>query len=177
MAIQETKCAENFYLPLGPQGPRGVQGGAGPQGIGGIVTQGPQGPAGGNKIDINLQSGSSPYIEVKSPNQWITLAHFIFPGTTSFVPNTWRIAIGYYVRTLNNRIFARLGYIDVDGNKVIVADVDEVVQPTDQGFKYLVLNASSFNGLPADASNFFVEGKVQLVDGNFRTRYFATELR
>lgn len=177
MATEETKCSDNFYLPIGPQGPRGEQGLTGAQGPGGAVTQGPAGPAGGNKIDINFQIGSTPYMEATVGGEWERLAHFIFPGTSEFTPSSWRVAVGYYLTRGSNDIKLQLGYLQNDGTKVIVASIDEVVSPSTQGFVYKIFNASSFNGLPSAASNFFVEGKVTKVGKEFRTRYFATELR
>lgn len=178
MAQEETFCADNFIIPSGPRGPRGEQGKVGPTGPGGGVTRGPQGPPGGSKIDINFQTGSEPFSEIRTANNYQTLAHFIFPGTAVFTPKTWRVAIGTLVTTGANKLTIRLAYLKPDGTKVIVAQVDKKVVASTQGFTYEIVEVSSFTDLPSTASNFLVEVLVNNYDPiKYRTRLYATELR
>lgn len=178
MATEETKCSDNYFLPKGSDGARGPIGITGSTGLSGKSTVGPAGPAGGNKIDINFQVGNKPYIQATSAGEFKTLAHFIFPGTQEFTPQSWKVAIGYTALRALNKVILRLGYLTADGEKVIVSTIEKnLTEPSLRGLKYLILTSSALSGLPLDASNFFVEASVSYMDMESVTRFYATELR
>lgn len=177
MAHEELKCTDNYSLPKGDRGPRGLTGPQGEQGVPGPGVIGPQGPAGGNKIDINLQSMTNPYIELTDTNQ-MDLGYFIFPGTTVFTPKTWRVAFSMVSKNNPNSVRVELGFINPDGSKQIVAAFTETRQEA-LPF-YIVKEVSSFSNLPADPITFYISASVSLPSvptGNVATRLYATEIR
>ena len=177
MANKELKCTDNYSLPKGDRGPRGLTGPQGDQGVPGPGIAGPQGKQGGNKIDINLQSNQNPYIQLTDINQ-VDLAYFIFPGTTTFTPKTWRVAFSMVSKTNPNHLRVELGFINPDGSKQLVAGFTEIRQDV-QPF-YVVKEVSSFSFLPADPITFYISASVSLPSvptGNVATRLYATEIR
>jgi hypothetical protein len=179
MATEETKCADNFYLPIGPQGERGEQGPVGPQGTSGAPQSGIQGPSGGSKIDINLQKGTDPYIQADIAENWFTLAHFIYPGSAVFTPQTWRTAIATFANKELNSVFLRLGYINDAGQQIILATHQVIVNPsnTSSTTDLSIEEVSNLGSFPADPTNFFVQAKVGFVGKGYVTNFYATELR
>jgi hypothetical protein len=185
MAIEETKCTENYFIPRGPQGPRGITGAEGPAGPSGSGVVGPQGPAGGSKIDINFQVGKDPYIFLEPQGQYKTLGHFIFPGTVSFTPLTWRVAISTRALSQGNQINIKLVYYSPDGTKSTIASVNDsvIANSNQQGLEYKILETDNFTALPTGAANFAVEARALFVDednginGTHVTLLYATELR
>ena len=186
MAIEETKCTENYFIPRGPVGPRGDTGAIGPQGDSGPGTIGPIGPAGGSKIDINFQIGNTPYILLTPEKEYVPLGHFIFPGTTSFNPQTWRMAIATKALFQGNSINMRLVFIQADGTRIIVASMNKAVtqDPSATSVLYEILETDSFTGLPTAPANFVVEARALKADdfsagfgGTHVTVFYATELR
>jgi len=179
MATEETNCAGNFYLPQGPQGERGDQGLIGPQGYAGNSQQGIQGPSGASKIDINLNKAGDPYVEITEPYAFVTLAHFIFPGTNEWTPQSWRIGVGYFSKTGSNAIQINLGYITDSGTRVIVGTrvINTVAGEPAGPLEYSVEEISNLGSFPATATNCFVEANATTTEKGNITRFFATELR
>jgi len=177
MAHKELKCTDNYSLPKGDRGPRGLTGPQGEQGVPGPGIAGPQGKQGGNKIDINLQSQVNPYIQLTDLNQ-TDLAYFIFPGTTTFTPKTWRVAFSMVSKNNPNDLRVELGFINPDGSKQVVAAFTETRQDS-QPF-YVVKEVSSFSFLPADPITFYISAAVAIPSDNIgtvQTRMYATEIR
>jgi len=179
MATEETNCASNFYLPRGPQGPIGDQGLIGPQGYAGNPQLGAQGPSGASKIDININYGIDPYMELLGHDAFFTLAHFIFPGTNDFTPQTWRIAVGYFSSVGSNVITINLGYITDSGSKVILGtrEINTTAGTPGSGLEYSVEEISNLGSFPAGPTNCFVEAKATQTGKGNTTRFYATELR
>lgn len=177
MALEETFCIDNFTLPKGPRGPRGPIGPIGLTGPGGIATKGPVGPPGGSKIDVNFQTSNKPFVELYNAGVETVLAHFIFPGTNTFTPKTWRIAIASFVRIGTNKLTLNLKMIAPNGTITTVATITKIITASSQGFVYEILEVSSFVALPATASNFFIDAIMVSKDLKASTRCYATELR
>jgi len=175
MANKELLCTDNYTLPKGDKGPKGLIGNTGAQGPAGPGIQGPTGPAGGNKIDINLQSSSFPYIEISNTSHE-DLAYFIFPGTATFTPKTWRIGFSMLSKSQVNTVEVELGYIKKNGTKEIVASFSKDLQSVSS--TYIVEEITTFSNLPADAKIFYISASTALAPvTNASTRFYATEIR
>jgi len=184
MAYKEPRCTDNYTLPKGDKGPKGPQGDTGIQGLAGPGIQGPTGTAGGNKIDINLQSNDNPYIDLVGiiPGNVVPdLGFFVFPGTNEFTPSSWRVAYSLQgstgTLTAPATIFVELGFIQTDGTKQAVASFTDTQQSTTA--VYTIKEISSFSNLPPDPALFYISGSAGGTTGSGKTvvRIYATELR
>src|SRR3990167_4713010 len=124
--ISESSCVDNFTIPQGPQGPRGatgIQGSTGPKGDTGI--QGNVGPSGGNKIDIHLREGNTPYVNITSLTESgeQALCYFIFPGTSTFTPNSFKVGISSHTALGTVILSLNLYKINTNSTKTIVSSI------------------------------------------------------
>jgi hypothetical protein len=126
-------CSENNNISAsqisqgsqGKRGPAGLTGADGKDGAKGPA--GPIGPSGENKLDINLQAGSDPFVEITAlisqrSSNWDRLAFFIFPGTDVFTPEYAKIAYSIKTPKGESYLFFRIIFIDGGGRTQTVSE-------------------------------------------------------
>lgn len=162
-------CSENNNISAG-QISRGNQGKRGSSGIKGEKGKdgargpaGPIGPSGDNKLDINLQEGSKPFVDIKAKisknsNNWDTLAFCIFAGTDIFTPEYSKIA--YSIKSPNGEsfLFFRLIFIDSGGRVQTVSEANVSENQTNIHV-YKILTAQLKN-LPNTETVLILQGAI-----------------
>lgn len=164
MGFSENNNISAGQISQGNQGKRGPAGLVGADGIlGAKGPAGPIGPSGENKLDINLQAGSDPFVEItslisKSSDNWDRLAFCIFPGTDIFTPEYAKIA--YSIKSPNGEafLFFRLIFIDGGGSTQIVSEA-RVSENYSNIHVYKILTAQLKN-LPNTETVLILEGAV-----------------
>ena len=162
-------CSENNNISAsqisqggqGKRGPSGLVGADGKDGAKGPA--GPIGPSGENKLDINLQAGSDPFVEITAlisqrSDNWDRLAFFIFPGTDVFKPEYAKIAYSIKSPKGEAYLFFRIIFIDFGGRTQTVSEAF-VFEEYSNIHVYKILTAALKN-LPNTETVLILEGAI-----------------
>jgi hypothetical protein len=181
MATSENFCTDNFSLLVGPKGDKGVAGAVGPAGPAG--KQGPTGGvgnAGSSKVDVTFSNDTTPYVEVSSLGNYVTIGYVLFPGSTAFGTASYINVVASMINAGGISSSFNIKVEDVTGG--ISNLIASMTSSTGAATEVLeILTDTSLNNLPTTAAVFKISAnlasKASALQVKPTLRLYAFELR